>query len=111
MVVTIPDAQDFPGEHTGVLRAWPVDDETGDWWAMCRYYVGPGMQLLGWIHQDHMRPVDELTDADGLVDPGKVVAPPHREGRAPQARSLHERYPIAEPLPESRNGPHGNRLV
>lgn len=69
-----------PASTPGSCAAWAVDDETGDWWAMCNYDVGTGMQMLGWIHQDHVRPVVELTDADGLVDPGKVVALPHREG-------------------------------
>jgi hypothetical protein len=62
----------FPGDHqhTGVyfslLRAWAVDDETGDWWGMCNYYAGVGMQYLDWIHQDHLRPSGDVTD-DGLI--------------------------------------------
>ena len=64
------------GEHEGLLRAWAVDDERGDWSAMCAYYVPPGVQLLGWIHQDNVRPVVELTDDDGLASPGVVTAVP-----------------------------------
>jgi hypothetical protein len=49
------------------LRAWAVDDESGDWWAQCTYSVGIGMNMLGWVHQDHVRPNVELTDDDGLI--------------------------------------------
>lgn len=70
VAVTFPEGHEHTGVHSDLLRAWAVDDETGDWWGMCNYYVGPGMELLGWIHQDHMRPVADLTDNDGLVDPG-----------------------------------------
>jgi hypothetical protein len=77
VVVTLPADHEHPGEHAGLLRAWAVDDETGDWWGMCNYYVGPGMQMLGWVHQDHLRPVVELTDDDGLVT--NVVALPQRD--------------------------------
>ena len=55
--------------------AWAVD-ETGYWWGQCEYNVDVGMQVLGWIHHDHLRPVVELTDDDGLVDPGKIIALP-----------------------------------
>ncbi|MFC7362214.1 hypothetical protein [Nocardioides astragali] len=78
VVVTLAEDQEHAGEHSGLLRAWAVDDETGDWWAMCNYYVGPGMQMLGWVHQDHLRPVVELTDGDGLVA-ANVVALPQRD--------------------------------
>jgi hypothetical protein len=81
VVVTFPDDHEHPGEHPGLLRAWAVDDETGDWWATCSYYVGTGIQMLGWVHQDHVRPIVELTDDDGLVDPGRVVALPQRATR------------------------------
>lgn len=69
IVVALPEGHEHPGEHDGLLRAWAVDDETGDWWAMCNCYVGPGMRMLGWIHQDQVRPVVELTDNDGLIGP------------------------------------------
>lgn len=69
VVVTLPADHEHPGEHKGVLRAWAVDDETGDWWAQCQYYVDVGVQMFGWIHQDHVRPVVELTDDDGRVTP------------------------------------------
>ena len=49
VIVTLPEYDKNPGEHQGVLRAWAVDDETGDWWGMCEYYVATGVQLLGWI--------------------------------------------------------------
>ena len=68
--VTFPAGHEHPGEHPGSLRAWAVDDETGHWWAMCTYYVGPGTQLIGWIHQDHVRPVADLDDDDGVAGPG-----------------------------------------
>jgi hypothetical protein len=35
--------------------------------------------MLGWVHQDQLRPVVELSDEDGLVVPGKVVALPQRD--------------------------------
>lgn len=70
--VTVPEGQDHAGEHRGLLRAWAVDDETGDWWGMCAYYVGVGEQFLGWVHQDHLRPVVELRDEDGRVGPNVV---------------------------------------
>lgn len=71
--ITLPDDHEHPGVHTGDLRAWAVDDTTGDWWAMCQYYVATGSQMLGWIHQDHVRPVVELTDDDGRIGP---IPPP-----------------------------------
>ena len=52
-----------------------VDDETGEWWGMCNYYIGPGIQMLGWIHEDHLRPSGDLTDDDGVVEPGPGVIP------------------------------------
>lgn len=76
VIVTLPDDHEHPGEHRGELRAWAVDDETGDWWGQCQYRARPGHQLLGWIHQDHLRRDADLTDDDGLVDPGRVVALP-----------------------------------
>jgi hypothetical protein len=68
VIVALPDDHERPGEHPGSLRAWAVDDETGDWWGWCIYYAGVGMQYIDWIHQDHLRPVVELTDNDGRVD-------------------------------------------
>lgn len=56
VIVSFAKDHEHPGEHPGSLRAWAVDDETGDWWAMCTYYVGTGIQLLGWVHQDHVTP-------------------------------------------------------
>ena len=67
VIVTLPEGHQHPGEHQGVLRAWAVDDETGDWWGMCEYYVATGVQLLGWIHQDHLRRNGDLTDDDGCM--------------------------------------------
>jgi hypothetical protein len=65
--VTLPEDHEHAGEHTGSLRAWAVDDETGDWWGMCNYSVSASEQYIGWVHQDNLRPVVELTDDDGLV--------------------------------------------
>lgn len=75
----VPDDHEHPGQHPGCLRAWAVDDETGDWWAMCSYYVNTGMQLLGWVHQDHVTPVADLSDDDGLVGPARVASLPAGE--------------------------------
>ncbi|TGN65036.1 hypothetical protein EXE59_14470 [Nocardioides eburneiflavus] len=79
VTISLPDDHEHAGEHFGLLRAWAVDDETGDWWGMCNYYAAPGRQMLGWIHEDHLRPCGDLTDDDGLVDRGKVVALPQRD--------------------------------
>ena len=80
VTVTLPESHPHAGEHQGFLRAWAVDDETGDWRGMCDYYAGVGMQYLGWIHEDHLRPSGGLTDDNGLVvDPGKVVALSQRD--------------------------------
>ena len=59
--VTFPAGHEHPGEHPGLLRAWAVDDETGEWWGMCNYYAGVGMQYVDWIHGDHLRPSGDLT--------------------------------------------------
>jgi hypothetical protein len=59
VVVTLPERNEHAGDHAGLLRAWAVDDETGDWWGMCSYYLGVGVQMLGWIHQDHLRPASD----------------------------------------------------
>lgn len=72
VLVTFPHDHEHPGSHSGLLRAWAVDDDTGEWWGMCSYYVGIGVQMLGWVHQDHLRPYGELADEDGAVD-AKVV--------------------------------------
>lgn len=78
------------GEHPGLLRAWAVDDETGEWWATCQYYVGTGVQMLGWVHQDHVRPVADLTDAEGLVQSGDDADDgPQHDG---QGGEHHERH-------------------
>lgn len=39
-------AHGISSSATGLLRAWAVDYETGDWWGMCNYHAGPGMQHL-----------------------------------------------------------------
>lgn len=67
VTITLPDHHRHPGVHFGLLRAWAVDDETGDWWGMCNYYAGVGMQYLDWISADHLRPCGDLADDDGLV--------------------------------------------
>lgn len=69
ILVTFPDDHDHPGEHQGVLRAWAVDDETGEWSGMCNYTVAPGVTYLGWIHQDQLRRDGDLGDNDGLTGP------------------------------------------
>jgi hypothetical protein len=60
----LPDDHQHAGAHFGLLRAWAVDDETGEWWGMCNYSTRPGMQYLNWIHADHQRPSGDLTDDD-----------------------------------------------
>lgn len=66
VLVTLPD-DEHPGELKGNLRAWAVDDETGDWWGMCQYYVATGVQLLRWVHESQLRRDGDLTDDDGRV--------------------------------------------
>lgn len=68
VTVTLPDGHEHAGEHFGTLRAWAVDDDTGDWFGQAEYSVAPGNQLLGWIPADQLRPYGELTDDDGLVN-------------------------------------------
>lgn len=68
IVVTLPKCYERPGEHHGLLRAWAVDDETGDWWAMCNYYVGPVCRCLAGSTRT-TSDVVELTDNDGLIGP------------------------------------------
>lgn len=75
VTVTLSDDHEYAGEHSGLLRAWAVDDETGEWWGMCNYYVGAGMQMLGWIHEDHLRPVADLSEDDGLVASNVMALP------------------------------------
>ncbi len=58
---------DMPGEHRGELRAWALDDDTGDWWGLCQYRVTPSEQMLGWIHETQLRRDGDLTDEDGRV--------------------------------------------
>jgi hypothetical protein len=79
VIVTLPDDHDHPGEHRGELRAWALDDETGDWWGLCQYRVAVSEQMLGWIHESQLRRAADLTDDDGLVDPDRVVALPQRD--------------------------------
>ncbi len=79
VTVTLPADHEHAGEHAGLLRAWAVDGETGEWWGMCNYCAGVGMQYLDWIHEDHLRPSGDLTDDDRLVDPGRLVALPQRD--------------------------------
>ena len=52
---------------------------------MCNYYAGVGMQYLDWIHEDHLRPSGDLTDDDGLVDPGEAAPGPAPLGVSPGA--------------------------
>jgi hypothetical protein len=73
MIVTFPDDHEHPGEHTGNVRAWAVDDQTGDWWGMCQYHVTTGVQLLGWIHESQLRRDGALTDDDGRVASNAVA--------------------------------------
>lgn len=91
VIVTLPADHGRASEHCGLLRAWAVDDETGEWWGMCSYYVGTGVQMLGWVNQGHLRPVVELTDQDGLVDPGKVIALPRARAKNHLASAADER--------------------
>lgn len=79
VLVTISTDSEDAGEHRGELRAWALDDATGEWWGFCQYRVRPGRQLLGWIHETGLRRDAELTDHDGLLDPGQIVALPHRD--------------------------------
>ncbi len=85
VTVTLPDYHPHAGEHQGLLRAWAVDDETGEWWGMCNYYAGVGMQYVDWVHQDHLRPSGELAE-DGLVQPstGPGQSPVPGDEPAPQ---------------------------
>lgn len=69
VLVTFRDDHDHPGVHQGVMRAWAVDDETGDWWGMCDYTVAPGVTYLGWIHEDQLRRDGDLGNDDGLIGP------------------------------------------
>lgn len=78
VIVTLPDDDDHPGEHHGELRAWALDDETGDWWGLCQYRVAVSEQLLGWIHETQLRRAADLTDDDGRVA-DNVVPLPQRE--------------------------------
>lgn len=64
VLVTIDGA-----EHSGELRAWALDDESGDWWGLCQYRLEPGQRMLGWIHQDQVRRDGDLTDDDGRMGP------------------------------------------
>ena len=50
-----------------------------DWLGMCNYNVGAGMQYPDWIHAVHLRPSGDLKEDDGLVEPRKVIALPHRD--------------------------------
>jgi hypothetical protein len=78
VTVTLPHDHQHPGEHPGLLRAWAVDDETGEWWGMCNYYAGVGMQYLDWIHADQLRPCGDLIDDDGQIElrlPGETSEP------------------------------------
>lgn len=34
---------------------------------MCQYRVAAGVQLLGWVHEDHVRRDGDLGDDDGRV--------------------------------------------
>ena len=76
VTVILPAGHEHPGEHPGLLRAWAVDDETGESWGMGNYYAGVGMQYLDWIHEDHLRPSGDLTDDDGLVGPVEAAPGP-----------------------------------
>lgn len=76
VLVTYPAGHEHAGEHRGLLRAWAVDDETGEWWGMCQYHVAAGVQLLDWVHEDHVRRDGDLTDDDGLVLRTRPGSPP-----------------------------------
>lgn len=78
VLVTLPKGHEHPGEHKGNLRAWALDDETGDWWGMCQYYAATGVQLLGWIHETQLRRDGDLTEDDGMIGPVDV-APAQRD--------------------------------
>lgn len=92
IIVTIDDH-----EYRGELRAWAIDDDTGDWWANVQYRTAPGSTYIRWLPANQVRRDADLTDDDGRVNPGSSVA-----GRIPN---------LAEPSSESRDGPHGGRLV
>lgn len=62
VVLTLPDFHEQAGEHRGELRAWAVDDDTGDWWANVQYRTGPGEQFLAWLPADQVRRDADLTD-------------------------------------------------
>lgn len=66
VTITLPDNHPHSGVHDGLLRAWAVDDETGEWWGMCNYNAGVGTQYLEWIHADHLRPAGDHAAAEGL---------------------------------------------
>ncbi len=34
---------------------------------MCQYYVGTGVQMLGWVHQDMLSRDGDLANDDGVV--------------------------------------------
>lgn len=77
VIITIPDGDEHAGTYNGQLRAWAVDDETGDWWADV-------IRMDGMYNYPEWQPAErvrlaELTDYDGLVDPGRVVALHERE--------------------------------
>jgi hypothetical protein len=72
VTVTLPAGHDHAVEHPGLLRAWAVDDETGDWWG-CRTSTGPtGRSVVR-----RSPPVDLLGQAREDV----AVASPHQRGK------------------------------
>ena len=80
VVVTLTDDDGTEHEHGGELRAWAVDDQTGDWWGMAQYRVGLE-QFLAWLPAHQLRRDNDHTDNDGLVEPvaGNVASFPQRD--------------------------------
>jgi hypothetical protein len=76
-VIVIPSGD--TEERRGELRGWALDDETGEWWGLCQYRAEPGRRVLDWFHETQLRRDGDLTDDDGLVAPGRVVALPQRD--------------------------------